>query len=162
MHSVKLFNNDWSKAYQQHSITWKDILSFHSSCCVSEKFPQCNTICLPQIIHSFIFHFRLYLGRTLRCMSHQYSLLVMSQGFRTITTKVIAWKQNNYSNWSSSATHLHSKHNGWGEILAHLWKSSQLPKAMFRRHMLSMNIMSWRQPSTLNRHGVLGMDQNLL
>lgn len=41
----------------------------------------------------------------------------------------------------------------------HKWKSSQLPKVTFRRHVPSMNIMYCRQPLTLNKYGVLGRYQ---
>ena len=57
----------------------------------------------------------------------------MSQACRTITTKVGAWKQNNYTNWSSSGIHLHSKHNWWGEIACQYMEVISATKGDFQR-----------------------------
>lgn len=65
----------------------------------------------------------------------------MSQGSRTITIKVTAWKRNNCTNWRSPSIHLHSKHSWWGEFSVHIRMSSQLPWATGRRHVPAMNIL---------------------
>lgn len=65
----------------------------------------------------------------------------MSQGSRTITIKVTAWKRNNCTNWSAPSIHLHSKHSWWGEFSVHIRMLSRLPWATGRRHVPAMNIL---------------------